>query len=169
MLHNGAIQVSGIEWAANSGRLGNVRLARAAAQAYRQASFGAGLARLQARLTGRSGRLQHLDLAGGANLGGSHYAGLRSVRLDQIVGSEGRSEDFDARFRPLKLHNRERWIRVAVAWLKGLALPAVELIQVGDAYYVRDGNHRISVARAFGQESIDAEVTVWEPARDFGF
>ncbi len=84
------------------------------------------------------------------------------MQLARIVGSEGRSEDFDGHFRPQRTHNRERWIRVASAWLQGLALPAVQLVQVGDAYYVRDGNHRVSVARAFGQESIDAEVTVWE-------
>jgi hypothetical protein len=43
-------------------------------------------------------------------------------------------------------------------------LPPVELIQVGDVYFVRDGHHRISVARMMGQDSIDAEVTVWETA-----
>jgi hypothetical protein len=51
---------------------------------------------------------------------------------------------------------------VAKARLKGVTLPPVELIQVGDVYFVRDGHHRISVARAFGQEHVDAEVTVWE-------
>jgi ParB-like chromosome segregation protein Spo0J len=51
---------------------------------------------------------------------------------------------------------------VALARLKGVVLPAVELAQVREAYYVLDGHHRISVARAFGQESIDAAVTVWE-------
>jgi len=47
----------------------------------------------------------------------------------------------------------------------GVTLPLVDLVQVGDVYFVRDGHHRISVARAFGQESIDAQVTVWEVAR----
>ena len=161
MLQNGSILITGTEWAASGGRLAHSQVVRAAAQAYREARFSAGLARLGARLTGRWSRLLDLDdVAQPAQ--GSHYAGLRSVRLARIAGSEGRSEDFDGHFRPQKTHNRERWIRVASAWLQGLTLPAVQLVQVGDAYYVRDGNHRVSVARAFGQESIDAEVTVWE-------
>jgi hypothetical protein len=45
-----------------------------------------------------------------------------------------------------------------------VTLPAVDLIQIGDVYFVRDGHHRISVGRAMGQEIIDAEVTVWEVA-----
>jgi hypothetical protein len=51
---------------------------------------------------------------------------------------------------------------MAAAKMRGVALPPVELIQVGDIYFVRDGHHRISVARAFGQEQVDAEVTVWD-------
>lgn len=162
MLQNGAILVGGAEWAIG-GQIGQAQAARAAAQAFGNVQFEARLARLAARIIRRSNRLLHLDLSGPVRQGGrSHYAGLRSVRLDRIVGSEGRSEDFDRRFRPLKAHNRERWIRLAAARLQGLALPVVDLIQVDDAFYVRDGNHRVSVARAFGQESIDAEVTVWE-------
>jgi len=78
------------------------------------------------------------------------------VPLNKIVGTEGRSEDFDAEFNPLKKHNRERWISVAVARQIGAILPAVELVQVGNDYYVRDGHHRISVAKALGQLDIDA-------------
>lgn len=80
------------------------------------------------------------------------------VPLSKIVGSEGRSEDFDADFRPLKMHNRERWISVAAARQTGVVLPAVELLQSGDKYYVRDGHHRISVAKLMGQLEIDARV-----------
>lgn len=80
------------------------------------------------------------------------------VPLEKIVGSEGRSDDFDASFRPLKKHLRERWINVATARRAGVALPAVELVQDGNVYYVRDGHHRISVARALGQLEIDARV-----------
>ncbi len=80
------------------------------------------------------------------------------VPLSKIVGTEGRSGDFDAEFRPLNANDRERWINIAAARLREIALPAVELIQVGEEYYVRDGHHRISVARAFGQVEIDARL-----------
>lgn len=80
------------------------------------------------------------------------------VPLDRIVGSEGRCADFDASFRPLKAHNRERWINIAVARREGVPLPAVELVQIGDEYYVRDGHHRISVAHVIGQVEIDARI-----------
>lgn len=105
---------------------------------------------------GRSYRL--LALNGQANRGDGHHLGLRNVPIDQIRGSESRSHDFDRQFRPLKAHNRERWTSIAVARMMGAALPPVSLIQVGQVYYVRDGHHRISVARHLGQASIEAEV-----------
>lgn len=80
------------------------------------------------------------------------------VSLSKIVGSEGRSEDFDASFNPLKYHNRDRWINIAAARQIGIMLPAVELVQAGDEYYVRDGHHRISVAKMMGQIEIDARI-----------
>lgn len=80
------------------------------------------------------------------------------VPLSKIVGSEGRSEDFDKEFNPLKYHNRERWINIATARQIGIALPAVELVRNGDEYYVRDGHHRISVAKVMGQVEIDARI-----------
>jgi hypothetical protein len=84
--------------------------------------------------------------------------GTEVIPIKKIVGTEGRSEDFDADFHPLKKHNRERWISVAVARQMDVILPAVELIQKGDEYYVRDGHHRISVAKARGQLEIDARI-----------
>ncbi|NMC53097.1 MAG: ParB N-terminal domain-containing protein, partial [Chloroflexi bacterium] len=59
---------------------------------------------------------------------------------------------------------RERWTRIGMLMMMGEPLPAVELIQVGDEYYVRDGHHRISAARALGYRHIDAVVTAWQPA-----
>ena len=89
-------------------------------------------------------------------------AGIQTVPLSQIRGSQGRSDDFDRDFNPLQEHNKARWLNIAAARRRGKVLPPVELIQIGDIYFVLDGHHRISVARAFGQESIDAAVTVWE-------
>jgi hypothetical protein len=91
-----------------------------------------------------------------------YYQGRNSVPVDQIRGSEGRSHDFDSEFNPLGLNIMERWIEIAIAQLRGMALPPVDLIQLGEVYFVRDGHHRISVARFNGQEEIDVEVTVWE-------
>ncbi len=89
------------------------------------------------------------------------YAGLHTVPIKQIRGSEGRSNDFDCDFNPLQDHSRGRWLRVAAARDQDKVLPPVVLIQVGDVYFVRDGHHRISVARARGQLDIEAEVTIW--------
>jgi hypothetical protein len=90
------------------------------------------------------------------------YVGLHTVPIEQIRGSEGRSNDFDRDFHPLQDHSRGRWLRVAKARDQNKVLPPVELVQVGDAYFVRDGHHRISVACALGQLDIEAEVTVWQ-------
>ena len=93
---------------------------------------------------------------------GSSYAGLRAVRIDNIVGSAGRLEDFDLDFLPINDRMRERWVSIAMAANAFAPLPPVELVQVGEEYFVRDGHHRISVARARRQEMIDADVTAWQ-------
>jgi hypothetical protein len=97
-----------------------------------------------------------------ASIGGRHYLGLQVVPIARIRGTEGRNQDFDATFHPLSPHSRDRWMKIAAAQQAGATLPPVELIQVGDIYFVRDGHHRISVAAALGQTEIDAEVTVWQ-------
>jgi len=87
-----------------------------------------------------------------------HYVGVQSVPIERIQGSEGRLEDFDRAFNPLHERSRYRWMSVASVRLAGAALPPVELIQSEDIYFVRDGHHRISVAKALGEQYIDAEV-----------
>jgi hypothetical protein len=88
--------------------------------------------------------------------------GTRTVAIEQIGGSENRVGDFDCEFNPLQTHTRDRWLSVATARQRGRYLPPVALIQVGDRYFVRDGHHRISVARALGQEAIEASIEVWQ-------
>jgi hypothetical protein len=108
---------------------------------------------LWARLTGRSRRLLALEeTKTTSSVRARSQAGVRTVPIDQIRGSEGRSQDFDGDFNPLQDHNKRRWLSVATAWQRGRMLPPVELIQAGDVYFVRDGHHRISVARAMGQK-----------------
>jgi hypothetical protein len=84
--------------------------------------------------------------------------GLRAVPIDQIVGSVGRYRDFDRAFLPRRVQTRDRWESVDRAHLDGTELPAVDLYKIGDTYFVKDGNHRVSVARERGQAFIDAHV-----------
>ena len=86
-------------------------------------------------------------------------AGLQVVQLDQIVGSVDRGRDFDRRFRPTSGRSRGRWEQIAAAARRGESFPPVDLVKVGQLYFVRDGHHRVSVARALGRTDIDAYVT----------
>jgi hypothetical protein len=88
--------------------------------------------------------------------------GIQTVCIHCIQGTESRNSDFDCDFNPLKNNNRDRWIDIASARLQEVGLPAIDLLLVDDTYYVRDGHHRISVARALGADYIDAHVTVLE-------
>lgn len=111
------------------------------------------------KLHRKENRLQDLTrVARNAKRQPSAHSGIVNVPLDRIIGSEGRTDDFDSAFNPLKSHNRDRWIGIAAARRQGIALPPVELIRVGDEYFVRDGNHRVSVAKAAGQAEIEAQV-----------
>jgi hypothetical protein len=119
--------------------------------------------RLLGRLAGFDNQLRHMDEAlRGLQVKSRHYVGMQSVPVERIRGSEGRSRDFDAEFNPLAAHNDDRWISLATAVRRGATLPPVELFQVGESYFVRDGHHRISIARSLGQQAIDAEVIRWE-------
>jgi hypothetical protein len=113
-------------------------------------------------LTRRPRRLYDLaTVERGANVLDRCYAGGRTVPLDQIRGSEGRAGDFDRDFHPLRTHTRERWVGIAEARRQGKELPPVSLVQVGGVYFVRDGHHRVSVASAFGQRTVEARVSTW--------
>jgi hypothetical protein len=90
---------------------------------------------------------------------GQHYVGLRQIPIDQIVGSIGRYRDFDRAFLPRQKRTKDRWISIDRAHYQEVVLPPVELYKMGEAYFVKDGNHRVSVARAKGQVFMDAVVT----------
>ena len=89
--------------------------------------------------------------------------GIRVVDLEKIVGSVGRSKDFDRSFMPLRVNVGERWKRVDLAFYRHQALPPVSLYKLGDSYFVEDGNHRISVARYHGVPDVEADVTELRP------
>ena len=86
------------------------------------------------------------------------YLGLREVPVSKIVGSVGRHRDFDRAFLPSKPDLGTRWRRIDEIMHRAEELPPVSLYKIGDAYFVQDGNHRVSVARQQGVEMIDAEV-----------
>jgi len=92
------------------------------------------------------------------HVGGPIYRGVQSVPVAKILGSVDRYRDFDGHFLPQHNQLEQRWSRVNRAWYQEISLPPVLLYQVSDVYFVVDGNHRVSVARAQGQEFIDAEV-----------
>jgi len=130
---------------------------------------------LKGQVSRLKNRIMHLPqwlfdlnvLKPGLSLRSSFYAGIQVVPVHAIIGSEGKATDFDMGFHPIKEASRERWVSLAMAYMACLPLPPVELIQIGDAYFVRDGHHRISVSRAFGQSSIDAEVITWQAMPPF--
>lgn len=80
------------------------------------------------------------------------------VPLADVVGTLARTSDFDDGFRLVNHALRDRWQRLATAMLAGVDPPPVELVQLGDLYFVVDGHHRVSVARALGRDSIPARV-----------
>jgi hypothetical protein len=82
------------------------------------------------------------------------------VPIDRIVGSVGRYQDFTRAFLPRGEHLRRRWENIEHLVATGKSLPPVELYKVGEVFFVRDGNHRVSVARHRGLASIEAQV--WE-------
>ncbi|MFL5874536.1 MAG: chromosome partitioning protein ParB [Solirubrobacteraceae bacterium] len=85
--------------------------------------------------------------------------GLLVVPLDAIVGTVDRTRDFDRQFRPTTGRVRARWERIAAATRRGESMPPIDVYRIGDLHFVRDGHHRVSVARALGRHDIDAYVT----------
>jgi hypothetical protein len=108
--------------------------------------------------------LAQLDLRPTAGeVGQSEQKSPKAIALRDIRGSAnpGRTRDFDAAFRPLTNHSKERWIGIVNARWNGRRLPRISLIEAKGAYYVQDGHHRVSVARALGDSDIEANVTAW--------
>ena len=102
------------------------------------------------------------EVYGALHMTGQHYQGMHTVDVTRIVGTMDRDADFDVDFRPIQRHSELRWLKVATAMLRGVELPPIQLIQIGEDYYVKDGHHRVSVARALEFGYLDAEVIVYE-------
>jgi hypothetical protein len=88
-----------------------------------------------------------------------HDLGLQLIRLDSIVGSvDRRRGEFDRQFRPTSSEVRRRWEGIATARRRGKAMPPIDVYRIGELHFVRDGHHRVSVARALGDTHIEANV-----------
>ena len=87
-------------------------------------------------------------------------AGLREIPLEAVSGTlePSRAHQFDAEFRPVRGAARRRWENIWIAAERGVPLPPISVVRVGDGFAVRDGHHRVSVARARGAGAIDALV-----------
>ena len=122
------------------------------ARARRRAS----VARRLRRVPAASGRLAVYDERSRARSVGR---GVREIPLDAIAGTvePSRATLFDGAFRP-RATARARWQRLWLAEQRGAVLPPISVVRVGDEYAIRDGHHRVSVARARGALTIDAAV-----------
>jgi hypothetical protein len=116
----------------------------------------AALARRLRRVPAECGRLTVYDERRRV---GSGPQGIRAIPIAQIDGTfeASRAAQFDRSFRPAA-PARDRWQRVWLAEERGAVLPPISVVRVGDGYAVRDGHHRVSVARARGAVAIDAAV-----------
>src|SRR5436305_1614361 len=128
-------------------------------RARRRAALGA----MTARLRGEPDDVRHVlpyeEVVAALGYVSEHSAGQTVVPLDAIVGTVDRGRDFDRSFRPTTGRVRSRWEHIAAAMRRGEPLPPVDLVRIGQIYFVRDGHHRISVARALGRTDIDAYIT----------
>jgi len=120
------------------------------------------LARLSARLR-RADDVNHIlpfdEVVRALGRTGEKRLGQQVIPLDSIVGTVDRSREFDRAFRPTSPRVRERWERINLAQRHGAAMPPIDVYRIGDMHFVKDGHHRVSVARALGHRDIDAYVT----------
>jgi hypothetical protein len=133
-------------------------LSRARAD-FGRARFKAFLNRVWSVMAGHPNDLLSFDeMKEKLRVGGPIYSGVKTIRIEQIVGSLNRYQDFDRAFLPIQDKTADRWERVDLAFYKDISLPPIVLYKVGQVYFVVDGHHRVSVAREQGQEFIEAEV-----------
>ena len=99
------------------------------------------------------------EVVAALGLKGERALGLQTIPLDSVVGTVDSRRDFDRRFRPTSSRVRERWERLALAQRRGESIPPIDVYRIGDLHFVKDGHHRVSIAMATGQTTIDAYVT----------
>src|SRR6266508_759448 len=132
---------------------------RMAIHDFQSARQKAGIQEVLARITGKSSQLlSYEEVAEKLKLHARAESGTKNIPLNAIVGSVGRYTDFTRTFLPRRRDDQQRWARVKAAVEEGLGLPPIEVYKVGEVYFVIDGNHRVSIARQQGFNSIEARV-----------
>jgi hypothetical protein len=127
---------------------------------FRRARFRAKLEQVLARLSGRSAELLEYEQVRRRLQATSQVKrGLQNIPLDAVVGSVGRARDYTRSFLPRQDEDEDRWAKIKVAMTGLVGLPPIEVYQIDQAYFVLDGNHRVSVARQLGATYIQAYVT----------
>jgi hypothetical protein len=136
-------------------------------QKFESARFHGFLAELKALLFNESSELWNFeDIKSKLRLQNLLYRGLQDIPIERIVGSVGRYNDFTREFLPKNQEMQDRWSRV-YAQMQGMeGVPPIDVYQVDDVYFVRDGNHRVSIARQLGYDTIQAHVTEIETPID---
>ena len=89
---------------------------------------------------------------------GERDLGVQTIPIDSVVGTVDRGKDFDREFRPTSSRARLRFERIAEAQRRGVSMPPIDVYRVGELHFVRDGPHRVAVARAQGRDTSDAHV-----------
>ena len=121
------------------------------------------LARLAGWLRGQPAHVRRIllldEVVGPLCWRGERYLGLQDIQLDTVAGTVDSRRDFDRKFRPTSNRVRHRWERLDLARRRGVYLPPIDVYRVGDLHFVMDGHHRVSVAVATGQKTIEAHVT----------
>lgn len=120
------------------------------------------LAQMASRLRGQhsgAGSLSFDEVVGALGGREERAVGLQVIPIDSIVGSVDKVREFDPGFRPTSGRSRQRWERLAEAVRRGESFPPIDVYQVGEMYFIRDGHHRVSVFRALGFKTIEADVT----------
>jgi len=134
---------------------------QSALQDFWEARLKASLEETLARLSGKSSELlSYEEVAQKLKLRAQSDRGIQNIPIDAIVGSVGRYTDFTRSFLPRRRGDQERWARVKTMMVDpvGAGMEPIDVYKVGDVYFVLDGNHRVSIARQEGFETIEAHV-----------
>lgn len=110
------------------------------------------------RIRGEPGELLPFHAVAQLRPSGEHYLGIQTIEVAKIIGSVDRYADFDRHFLPKTDFTVQRWTQLRKATLEGVELPSIQVYKVGQSYFVRDGNHRVALAKTTGQIYIDAEI-----------
>jgi nucleotide-binding universal stress UspA family protein len=136
------------------------RYSASVVQDFREARRKADIQQIMARFTGQNTQLLSYDeVREKLKMQGSAECGLEDIPLDAIVGSVGRYADFTRNFLPREQVSESRWVQVKMAATDQTGFDPIEVYKIGEAYFVKDGNHRVSVARNLGATHIQAYVT----------